>query len=197
MKRVFDLALTLILLVALAPVFVCLAGLVRISLGSPILFSQQRPGKGGRVFRMFKFRTMLESRDADGNLLPDEDRLTKVGKLLRATSLDELPELLNVLRGEMSLVGPRPLLVKYLEYYTPEQNRRHEVLPGITGWAQISGRNSLSWEEKFELDVWYVDNRTMVLDLIILFRTVTYVVSRRDISADGHATAPEFTGSSR
>jgi len=160
-----------------------------------VIFTQERPGLHGRIFKMYKFRTMRDLRDAGGNLLPDEQRLTKLGRFLRSTSLDELPELFNVLKGEMSLVGPRPLLVAYLDRYTPEQARRHEVLPGITGWAQVNGRNAISWEEKFKLDVWYVDHQSFWLDLKILFMTLAKVFKREGISAEGSATAPEFMGS--
>ncbi|MCC7419051.1 MAG: NeuD/PglB/VioB family sugar acetyltransferase [Planctomycetaceae bacterium] len=194
-KRWLDLALTGMALVMLAGPMLVLAALVRWRLGSPILFRQTRPGLGGRLFAMVKFRTMTDARDADGRLLPDHVRLTRFGRLLRATSLDELPELWNVLRGEMSLVGPRPLLVEYLDRYTPEQARRHETLPGITGWAQVNGRNALGWEEKFALDVWYVDHLSLALDLRILLMTVLKVLVRDGVSAAGHATAPVFLGS--
>lgn len=197
MKRTFDLLVSLILLILLSPVMLVIAVLVRIKLGRPVLFSQERPGLHGRLFRLYKFRTMRDARGADDRLLPDEERLTKFGRFLRASSLDELPELFNVLKGEMSLVGPRPLLVAYLERYTPEQARRHEVLPGITGWAQVNGRNALSWESKFKLDVWYVDNRSFWLDLKILFLTIWKALKREGISAPGSATAPEFMGSEK
>jgi len=164
-------------------------------MGSPVLFRQVRPGLHRKPFVMYKFRTMRDLRDTEGRLLPDEMRLTRVGHILRATSLDELPELFNVLKGEMSLVGPRPLLMEYLELYTPEQARRHEVKPGITGWAQVNGRNAITWEEKFKLDVWYVDNWSLGLDLKILALTLIKVLKREGISADGHATMPEFRGS--
>ncbi|WP_350203516.1 sugar transferase [Algiphilus sp.] len=181
-------------LVLLSPIIVLLALAIRIKLGSPVLFTQIRPGLHGQPFRMFKFRTMTDTRGPDGELLPDAERLTRLGRFLRASSLDELPELWNVLRGDMSVVGPRPLLMEYLPLYTPEQARRHEVRPGITGWAQVNGRNSLSWEEKFELDVWYVDNRNVWLDLKILWLTVWRVLRREGISADGEATMPRFSG---
>jgi len=168
---------------------------VQIIHGSPVLFRQVRPGYRGRLFELYKFRSMTEARDIQGRLLPDEQRLTRWGRFLRATSLDELPELLNVLRGEMSLIGPRPLLVQYLERYTPEQARRHEVLPGITGWAQVNGRNVLTWEDKFHLDVWYVDHWSFWLDLKILSLTLWKVLTREGISQVGHATAREFVGS--
>ncbi len=196
-KRLFDLLISLVLLILLSPVMLVIAVLVRIKLGKPVLFSQERPGLHGRLFRLYKFRTMRDLRGADGRLLPDEERLTKFGRFLRASSLDELPELFNVLKGEMSLVGPRPLLVAYLDRYTPEQARRHEVLPGITGWAQVNGRNALSWEAKFKLDVWYVDNQTFCLDLKILFLTLWKALKREGISAPGSATAPEFMGSAK
>jgi len=196
-KRLFDLLVSLLLLVLLSPVLLVIAVLVRIKLGKPVLFSQERPGLHGRLFRLYKFRTMRDLRGPDGRLLPDEERLTKFGRFLRASSLDELPELFNVLKGEMSLVGPRPLLVAYLDRYTPEQARRHEVLPGITGWAQVNGRNALSWEAKFKLDVWYVDNQSFWLDLKILFLTLWKALKREGISAPGSATAPEFMGSDK
>ena len=181
-------------LMLLAPPLLLLWGLVRCKLGSPVLFRQLRPGLHGRPFRMVKFRTMTDERGADGELLPDAPRLTSFGRFLRATSLDELPELWNVLRGEMSLVGPRPLLMEYLPLYSPEQARRHEVRPGITGWAQVNGRNALSWEERFKLDIWYVDHRSLWLDLRILWLTVRKVIVREGISAQGEATMPRFTG---
>lgn len=196
-KRLFDLLVSLLLLVLLSPVMLVIAVLVRIKLGKPVLFSQERPGLHGRLFRLYKFRTMRDLRGQDGRLLPDEERLTKFGRFLRASSLDELPELFNVLKGEMSLVGPRPLLVAYLDRYTPEQARRHEVLPGITGWAQVNGRNALSWEAKFKLDVWYVDNQSFWLDLKILFLTLWKALKREGISAPGSATAPEFMGTDK
>ena len=197
MKRTFDLLVSLILLILLSPVLLVIAVLVRIKLGRPVLFSQERPGLHGRLFRLYKFRSMRDAHGTDGRLLPDDERLTKFGRFLRASSLDELPELFNVIKGEMSLVGPRPLLVAYLERYTPEQARRQEVLPGITGWAQVNGRNALSWEAKFRLDVWYVDNRSFWLDLKILFLTLWKALKREGISAPGSATAPEFMGSKK
>ena len=168
--------------------------MIRCKLGTPVLFRQQRPGLGGRPFWLLKFRTMTEARDAAGNLLPDAQRLTGFGRFLRATSLDELPELLNVLKGDMSLVGPRPLLMQYLDRYTPEQARRHEVRPGITGWAQVNGRNAITWEEKFKLDVWYVDNWSLWLDIKIIFMTVWKIFKREGISQPGQATMEEFRG---
>lgn len=191
-KRLFDLALTIPALILLAPILTLLALLVRLKLGAPVLFRQQRPGLYGRPFTLLKFRTMTDVRDAGGNLLPDAVRLTPFGRFLRSTSLDELPELINVLRGEMSLVGPRPLLIEYLARYTPEQQRRHDVLPGISGWAQVSGRNGLSWEQKFALDVWYVDNQSLWLDLKIVFLTVWKIIKREGISQPGQATMKEF-----
>ena len=194
LKRGLDISGALIGLVLCLPILVLIALLVRIKLGSPILFRQQRPGLHGKPFTLYKFRTMTNARDAEGNLLPDVERLTAFGRFLRRTSLDELPELINVLKGDMSLVGPRPLLMQYLDRYTPEQARRHEVRPGITGWAQINGRNAVSWEEKFRLDVWYVDNVSLWLDLKILFLTVWKVLKREGISQAGYATMPEFLG---
>ncbi len=193
-KRFLDLLGSFILLVILLPVLLVIFLLVWLFLGWPVIFSQERPGLHSRLFRLYKFRTMRDLRDEQGNLLPDEQRLTRFGRFLRSSSLDELPEFFNVLKGEMSLVGPRPLLVQYLERYTPEQARRHEVLPGITGWAQVNGRNALSWEEKFALDVWYVDHRSFWLDIRILFMTLAKVFKREGISAAGSATAPEFMG---
>jgi len=191
-KRLLDVALAAIALVALSPVLAVVALLVRRSLGSPVLFRQRRLGRGGMPFPVAKFRTMTDARDAAGDLLPDGERIPRFGQLLRSTSLDELPELLNVLRGEMSLVGPRPLILDYAGRYTPEQMRRHEARPGITGWAQVNGRNALSWEERFALDVWYVDHCSLTLDLRILVRTIANVVRRTDISEAGHATMPVF-----
>lgn len=195
-KRLFDILISLGLIIVLSPLFLVLLGAVYWKMGRPVIFTQPRPGLNGRPFKMYKFRTMTEERDSEGNLLPDEERLTPLGRFLRETSLDELPELFNVLKGDMSLVGPRPLLMQYLERYTPHQARRHEVKPGITGWAQVNGRNAISWEEKFDLDVWYVDNWSLWLDIRILFLTLVKVLKREGISADGWATMPEFTGSS-
>ncbi|EID0062640.1 sugar transferase [Vibrio vulnificus] len=193
-KRLFDLILSLTVLFCTLPMIVILALLILKKLGSPILFTQDRPGLKGKVFKMMKFRTMLDSKDKEGNLLPDEQRMTNFGAFLRSTSLDELPGLFNVIRGDMSLVGPRPLLVQYLPLYNQEQARRHEVRPGVTGWAQINGRNAISWEEKFKLDVWYVDNRSFWLDIKILLLTVKKVFVKEGISADGHVTIAPFTG---
>jgi lipopolysaccharide/colanic/teichoic acid biosynthesis glycosyltransferase len=195
MKRLFDLLVSAIGLLILAVPLALLAWQVRRKLGSPILFTQVRPGLHGKPFHMIKFRTMTDERDASGALLPDGQRLTPFGSFLRASSLDELPELWNVLRGEMSLVGPRPLLTEYLPLYSPEQARRHEVRPGITGWAQVNGRNAISWADKFALDVWYVDNRSLLLDVKILWSTVRKVLVRDGISAAGEATMTAFTGS--
>ena len=192
MKRVFDLVVSTLGLVLLAGPLALLAWQVRRELGSPVLFTQVRPGLHGKPFRMVKFRSMRDARDASGALLPDAERLTPFGRFLRSSSLDELPELWNVLRGEMSLVGPRPLLMEYLPLYSPEQSRRHEVRPGITGWAQVNGRNAISWPDKFTLDVWYVDNRSLWLDVRILWLTVRKVLVRDGISAAGEATMPAF-----
>jgi lipopolysaccharide/colanic/teichoic acid biosynthesis glycosyltransferase len=195
LKRVIDLLGAVLALLVLAVPLLALIWQVRRKLGSPVFFTQVRPGLHGRPFKMVKFRTMTDERDPDGHLLSDAVRLTPFGRWLRATSLDELPELWNVLKGNMSLVGPRPLLMEYLPLYTPEQTRRHEVSPGITGWAQVNGRNSISWEDKFELDVWYVEHRSLWLDIKILWLTVRKVVMRDGISAAGEATMPRFTGS--
>jgi lipopolysaccharide/colanic/teichoic acid biosynthesis glycosyltransferase len=193
-KRSFDHAAALVGLIVLCPVLAAVALVVRATMGAPVLFRQVRPGLGGRPFRVAKFRTMLDRRDREGRPLPDAERLTRFGLFLRSSSLDELPQLWSVLRGDLSLVGPRPLLTQYLERYTPAQARRHEVLPGITGWAQVNGRNSLSWEEKFALDIWYVDNWSLALDAKILLMTLRRVVRREGISQAGHATMTEFMG---
>ena len=195
MKRLFDFLATLLALFFLLPVILLVAILIRFKLGSPILFTQKRPGLNGKTFKMMKFRTMLDGKDKQGNLLPDDERMTKFGALLRSTSLDELPSLFNVLKGDMSLVGPRPLLVQYLPLYSDEQARRHNVRPGITGWAQVNGRNAISWEQKFKFDVWYVDNQSILIDLKILLLTVKKVFIRDGISADGHVTIEPFKGS--
>jgi sugar transferase EpsL len=197
LKRVTDIAIVSLLLVLLFPVMAVVSLLVLTTMGRPVIFSQIRPGLGGKPFRMIKFRTMQEDRDEAGNPLPDSARLTNVGRFLRSTSLDELHELLNVLKGDMSLVGPRPLLMEYLELYTPEQARRHKVVPGITGWAQVNGRNALSWDEKFQLDTWYVDHRSFWLDLRIIGLTLIRVLSRHGISQEGMATMEKFRGSPR
>jgi len=193
-KRLFDFSISFAALLLLLPIYLLLAFLVRVKIGSPIFFTQARPGLHGNAFTMVKFRTMINARGADGTLLPDAERLTRFGRFLRATSLDELPELWNVLKGDMSLVGPRPLLMEYLPLYSPEQARRHDVRPGITGWAQVNGRNAISWDEKFKLDVWYVDHQSFWLDMRILFLTVRRVFQRHGISADGEVTMPRFTG---
>lgn len=194
-KYFFDIIVSVIGLFVLSPVLTFVALMVKKKLGSPILFKQTRPGLHGAPFTTYKFRTMTDTRDERGNLLPDSVRLTSLGKFLRSTSLDELPELFNVIKGEMSLVGPRPLLTQYLDRYTSEQARRHDVKPGITGWAQINGRNAITWEEKFKLDVWYVENQSLWLDIKILLMTVGKVFHREGISADGEATMQEFMGS--
>jgi lipopolysaccharide/colanic/teichoic acid biosynthesis glycosyltransferase len=193
-KRIFDLTLTLPGLMLISPLLAILALLVRLFLGRPVLFAQERPGYHAAPFRLYKFRTMTDTCDRHGMLLPDADRLTAFGRFLRETSLDELPELFNVLCGQMSLVGPRPLLMQYLNRYTPEQMRRHEVLPGITGWAQIHGRNTLTWQDKFRYDVWYVEHWSLRLDIEILFKTFWKVIKREGITHPGHATMEEFQG---
>lgn len=196
-KRLFDLMLTLPGLVLISPLLGLIAVLVRVFLGSPVLFRQMRPGKGGEPFNVYKFRTMTDERGSSEHLLSDAERMTGLGRFLRSLSLDELPELFNVLRGEMSLVGPRPLLMQYLERYSVEQARRHEVLPGITGWAQVNGRNAITWEDKFRYDVWYVDNWSLWLDIKILLTTGWKVITREGISQLGHTTAEEFMGSDK
>jgi sugar transferase EpsL len=193
-KRVLDVAVSSIGLLVLSPFFLLVAVAIRIRFEKPILFRQRRPGSGGRLFTLYKFRTMNDAKDSGGRLLPDDERLQPLGQFLRKTSLDETPELINVLKGDMSLVGPRPLLIEYLDLYTPDQARRHLVKPGITGWAQVNGRNALTWDEKFALDLWYVDNWTIGLDLKILWMTLVKVLKREGISADGHATMPPFVG---
>lgn len=193
-KRIFDFTASLCGLILLSPILIVVALLIRLNLGSPIFFTQDRVGKNNEVFKMIKFRSMKDGVDKDGNLLPDEMRLTKFGKTLRSTSLDELPELINVLKGDMSLIGPRPLLVDYLPLYNENQIRRHNVLPGLTGWAQINGRNSLSWNEKFNLDIWYVDNWSLTLDIKIFFLTIYKVFKRDGISQEGNVTMERFNG---
>ena len=195
MKRLIDAAAALAALALLSPVLVAVALLVRLKLGSPVLFLQIRPGLHGKPFQILKFRTMIDAADAQGNPLPDDQRLTRFGRFLRSSSLDELPELWNVLTGDMSLVGPRPLLMEYLPRYSREQARRHEARPGVTGWAQVNGRNAISWEDRFKLDVWYVENRSMALATMILLMTVKKVISREGISAQGEATMSKFMGS--
>ncbi len=194
LKRLFDFFTACLILLFVSPIFLIVSVLIFLFIGFPIFFIQPRPGLNGEIFSVFKFRTMSNLMDVNGQLLSDKKRLTKLGSFLRKLSLDELPQLINVLKGEMSLVGPRPLLVEYLPLYSAEQSRRHNVLPGITGWAQINGRNSLSWEEKFKLDVWYVDNHSFFLDLKILFLTIKKIFVREGISADGIATMNKFTG---
>jgi len=195
LKRIFDICVSAAALIALSPAILIVAILVRVKLGAPIFFRQVRPGVHGKPFEMIKFRSMLNAWDEHGQPLPNDKRLTKFGRLLRSTSLDELPELWNVLKGDMSLVGPRPLLMEYLPLYNEHQARRHEVRPGITGWAQVNGRNAISWEQKFEYDVWYVDNQSFWLDLKILFLTVKKVLVREGISSSETVTMPKFTGS--
>jgi lipopolysaccharide/colanic/teichoic acid biosynthesis glycosyltransferase len=197
LKRVFDIAGSSCGLALCAPLMLSTALLIRATMGSPVLFRQKRGGYKGQVIDILKFRTMLELCDEQGKLLPDEQRITRLGKFLRSTSIDELPELINVLKGDLSLVGPRPFLAAYLERYSPTQARRHEVKPGITGWAQITGRNTLSWEEKFERDLWYVDNRDFLLDCKIIALTIWKMLKRENINADGHATMPEFMGNTK
>lgn len=196
MKRVIDLICSFVALVVFSPLLIILSITIHFKLGKPVFFRQARPGLNGRVFQLIKFRTMLDAYDVHGNALPDEVRLTPFGKFLRTTSMDELPTLWNVFKGDMSLVGPRPLLVEYLQLYSEEQNRRHEVKPGITGWAQVNGRNAISWDEKFKFDVWYVDNMSLFLDFKILLLTVKKVFVREGINADGHVTMSKFTGNS-
>ncbi len=194
MKRIFDFLCSFFLILILSPLILLVGILIRFKLGSPVIFKQQRPGLNEKPFFVYKFRTMTDERDEFGKFLPDHLRMTRFGQLLRKLSLDELPQLFNVLKGDLSLVGPRPLLMEYLELYTPEQARRHEVRPGITGWAQVNGRNAITWEEKFKLDVWYVENQTLWLDLKILFLTVMKVFKTEGISQDGHVTIEKFSG---
>lgn len=194
LKRTFDIFAAFFGLIVLSPIMIFLAWKIRRKLGSPVLFRQIRPGLNGKPFEMVKFRTMRDATDEEGRQLPDRVRMTPFGSFLRSSSLDELPELWNVLKGDMSLVGPRPLLMEYLPLYSPEQYRRHDVRPGVTGWAQVNGRNSLSWEDKFKLDTWYIENRTMRLDIKIIFMTLKKVVVREGIAADGEATMSKFTG---
>jgi len=193
-KRPLDFTLALLAIVVLSPIFLIIAALVKIKLGSPVIFKQQRPGLNEKIFTMYKFRTMTNESNSNGALLPDGKRLTKFGRILRSTSLDELPELLNVLKGEMSVVGPRPLLIEYVTLYNEQQRKRLHVLPGITGWAQVNGRNALTWEEKFALDTWYVENWSFMLDLKIIIKTILAVLRREGISAQGEVTMPRFTG---
>jgi lipopolysaccharide/colanic/teichoic acid biosynthesis glycosyltransferase len=192
LKLLFDIIVSLTLIILLAPLILFIALLIWVTMGRPILFRQRRVGYKGQVFTIYKFRTMTEERDEHGNLLPDEQRLTRFGRFLRETSLDELPELFNVLKGDMSVVGPRPLLVEYLPYYTPEERKRHNMRPGITGWAQVNGRNAITWDQKLALDVWYVDNWSLWLDFKIILMTIIKVIKREGISTNGYATAPRL-----
>jgi undecaprenyl phosphate N,N'-diacetylbacillosamine 1-phosphate transferase len=195
LKSLFDKTLALLLIIIFSPVYIIVSLLIFWKMGSPILFRQKRPGKDEKIFGIYKFRTMTNDTDENGNLLPDEQRLVGIGKFIRSTSLDELPQLFNVLRGEMSFVGPRPLLIEYLDLYNDKQKRRHDVKPGITGWAQVNGRNAISWEQKFDYDVWYVDNQSFWLDMKILWMTFLKVIRRSDISSNTSATMEKFTGS--
>ena len=195
LKRIIDIIGALVGLIVSSPIMLIVSLIIYLTMGRPVFFKQLRPGMNGKPFVIYKFRTMLDLRDKDGNLLPDEKRITAIGRFLRSTTLDELPEFWNVLKGDMSLVGPRPLLMEYLPRYTPEQARRHNVKPGMTGWAQVNGRNAITWEEKFKLDVWYVDNWNIPLDLKIIFLTILKVFKREGVSAEGYATMPEFVGS--
>lgn len=193
-KRFFDFVFSIVLITLFSPIYLVLIFMIKMLLGSPVIFKQERPGYHGKVFTMYKFRTMTNEKDQYGNLLPDNKRLTKLGVFLRKTSLDELPELFNILKGDMSFVGPRPLLVKYLKRYNSEQMRRHEVKPGLTGWAQVNGRNTIAWEEKFKLDIWYIDNWSFCLDIKIIILTFIKVIKREGISQEGQATMEEFKG---
>jgi undecaprenyl phosphate N,N'-diacetylbacillosamine 1-phosphate transferase len=195
LKNLFDKSLAFFLIIVFSPIYVVVSLLIFFKMGYPIIFRQKRPGEDGVIFSIYKFRTMTNDTDKDGNLLPDEKRLVGIGKLIRSTSLDELPQLFNVLKGEMSFVGPRPLLIEYLDLYNNEQKRRHNVKPGITGWAQVNGRNAISWEQKFKYDVWYVDNQSILLDIKILWLTFLKVVKRSDISSSSSMTMEKFTGS--
>ena len=191
-KRILDFILSLIAIIVLSPILIIIGILVKIKLGSPIIFKQKRPGKDEKIFTLYKFRTMTDEKDENGELLPDEERLTKFGKMLRSTSLDELPELFNILKGDMSIVGPRPLLVEYLPLYNEEQKRRHEVRPGLTGLAQINGRNNLEWEKRFKDDIWYIDNNSFYQDLKIVLRTIKKVIKKEDIAEEGKATVTKY-----
>lgn len=194
LKRIIDIVISLIALIVLSPIILVLIILIYFKLGSPVFFVQERIGKDNKVFKMIKFRTMKDIKDKDGNMLPDDVRLTKFGKALRSLSLDELPELFNIIKGDMSLIGPRPLLVEYLPLYNEEQIRRHDMLPGLTGWAQINGRNSINWTEKFKLDVWYIDNWSLLLDIKIFFKTIYKVFKREGINQDDNTTMEKFNG---
>lgn len=194
LKTFFDRAAALFLIILFSPIYILVSLLIFVKMGSPILFRQKRPGKDEKIFGIYKFRTMTNETDTKGNLLPDKQRLVGIGKFIRSTSLDELPQLFNVLKGEMSFVGPRPLLIEYLDLYNDKQKRRHDVLPGITGWAQVNGRNAISWEQKFDYDVWYVDNQSFWLDMKILWMTFLKVVKRSDISSSSHVTMEAFEG---
>lgn len=194
MKRIFDIVISCFLLVCLLPVILTIALSIKLNLGSPVLFTQKRPGRSGEIFTMIKFRTMKNASSSDNNLLSDSERLTRFGAFLRSSSLDELPELLNVLKGDMSIVGPRPLLAEYLPLYSAKQARRHDIRPGITGWAQVNGRNAISWEEKFNYDIWYIENRSFLLDIKIIGLTIKKVISREGISASGEVTTSKFSG---
>lgn len=196
-KRFFEFLIALVILIILSPLLAALAIMVRVIIGSPVLFKQQRPGLQGKPFTIYKFRTMTDEWDEKGNWLPDGERLTRLGRFLRKNSMDELPELFNVIKGDMSIVGPRPLLIQYLDRYTPEQARRHEVKPGITGWAQVNGRNAISWEDKFKLDVWYVEHASFLLDIKIIFLTIWKIFKREGINQPGQATIEEFKGTTR
>lgn len=196
MKRLFDLAVASVGLALLSPIILVTALLIRVKLGSPVVFKQERPGLHGKIFTVYKFRTMTDERDDNGELLPDQLRLTRFGKLLRKFSLDEFPQLLNVVKGDMSLIGPRPLLVEYLPLYSTEQNKRHNVRPGITGWAQVNGRNAITWEERFKLDVWYVENQSLWLDMKIMLLTIKKVIASEGVSHQNHVTMPDFNGNS-
>jgi sugar transferase EpsL len=197
LKRLLDIILSATGLIMLSPLLIILAVIIRLKMGNPVLFRQKRPGLCSRGFVIYKFRTMTDQADKSRQLLPDEKRLPALGRFLRSTSMDELPELFNVLKGDMSIVGPRPLMMKYLDRYTPEQARRHEVKPGITGWAQINGRNAISWEDKFKLDVWYVDNWNVLLDIKIILKSIWMVIARQGITQQGRATVDEFMGTQR
>lgn len=196
MKRLFDIFLALILIILFLPLYIFVSMLIFFKMGKPILFKQKRPGYEEKIFGIYKFRTMTNKKDINGKLLPDEQRLIGVGKFIRSTSLDELPQLFNVLKGEMSFVGPRPLLIEYLPLYNEKQNKRHNVKPGITGWAQVNGRNAISWEQKFEYDIWYVENQSFLLDMKILWMTFLKVIKRSDVSSQTHVTMNKFKGSS-